>query len=187
MAYLIKASFIVVFLISLFLFPIEVFSQEDSIDVQQKDTSLIHHSVKRATLLSTFLPGAGQIYNKRIWKTPIVYGGFATIGYFINDNNKGYKEYKNNLIALTDDDPETLYDGAFSSEQLKQIMNSYRKNRDLCIILTVVWYGLNIMDAHVDAHFINFDISDDLTMEISPVNIQYGNNKTFGLSCRLFF
>lgn len=187
MAFLTKTSFFVVLLTSLFLFPIEVFSQEDSIELQQKDTSLLHHSIKRATILSTILPGAGQVYNKKFWKVPIVYAGFATIGYFIKYNNTGYKEYKNNLIAETDDNPETIYDGLASETQLKQIMNSYRKNRDLFIILTAVWYGLNIMDAHVDAHFINFDIGDDLTMEISPVNIQYGNNNTFGINCRLYF
>ncbi len=164
---------------------VEVFSQEDSVLVDSVSNEFINHSPKKAALYSAVLPGLGQIYNKKYWKLPIVYTGYGVITYFITDNNKKYKEFKTNLIAETDDN--LTYDGPYSEIQLKQLMNGYRRNRDLFIIITVAWHALNIIDAHVDAHFINFDVSDDLTMNIRPTAKFIGASPSFGLSCFLNF
>jgi hypothetical protein len=161
------------------------------------------HSPKKAALYSTILPGLGQIYNRKYWKLPIVYGGFATLGYFIKWNNKEYISAKNAYRDLTDKDPETqsymklkeiVYynldnpnDVANLKTGLTSSQDYYRRNRDLLIIITFAFYGLNIIDASVDGHFFNFDISDDLTMKVRPAILQQKNQNIFCLNCTLNF
>jgi hypothetical protein len=161
------------------------------------------HSPKKAALYSAILPGLGQAYNKKYWKIPIVYGGFAALGYFIRWNNKEYSTAKQAYMDLTDKDPDTK-----SYMNLKQIgyydlnnptdvanlktgltssQDYYRRNRDLLIIVTVAFYGLNIIDASVDGHFFNFDISDDLTMKVRPAMLQQKNQNIFCLNCTFNF
>ncbi len=134
-------------------------------------------SVKRATTLAMICPGAGQIYNKSYWRVPIVLGGFATTIYCIDWNNRGYQRFKKayRLRADYDDNPDNYPDGStdefggrYSASFLKNLRDNYRRNRDLCIILTAGLYILQIVDAHVDAHLRDYDISDDLSMNVSP-------------------
>ena len=126
--------------------------------------------VKKATTLATIFPGAGQVYNKSYWKLPFVVGGLATTIYTIDWNNRGYKRFKKALPDRSaydkawkshQKDPEHHPDppvakGEFgtkySAEFLKNLKDNYRRNRDLCIIITAGLYVLQIIDAHVDAH-----------------------------------
>ncbi len=142
------------------------------------------HSPRKATIYSAILPGLGQAYNKKYWKIPLIYAGFGAIGYFINWNNDNYQFNKKAYEHLTDDNPDTnifmeieaveYYDldnaTHFSNfkDGLVKRQDYYRRNRDLLIIGFVGFYGLNIIDASVDAHLFNFDISDDLTMNWEP-------------------
>lgn len=159
------------------------------------------HSPKKATIYSAILPGLGQGYNKKYWKIPIIYVGFGTIGYFVGWNNKYYGTYKQAYSDLTDGDPNTTsyldleaakyydlenqtdYDN-FKTGLSKQ-SDYFRRNRDLLIISMVGFYGLNIIDASVDAHLFDFDISEDLTMNWQPAmqlaekQLVYGANLTF--------
>lgn len=125
------------------------------------------NSVKKATTLSTILPGAGQMYNKSLWKVPIVVGGFATMAYIVDFNTRGYNRFKlaYNLVSAGEQDE---FNGRYSAEYLKDLKNNYRRNRDLSIIITAGFYILNIVDAHVDAHLKDYDISDDLGVELYP-------------------
>jgi hypothetical protein len=139
--------------------------------VTEKDTAASKHSVKKATLLSAVLPGAGQIYNKKYWKLPIIYGAFAGLGYLIAFNNKEYRNYEDALVARLDDDPNTVdteYTDKYTDENLRTLSDYYHSNRDLSIVVTVLVYALNIIDAHVDAHMYTFDVSDDLSMRVEP-------------------
>ncbi len=161
----------------------------------------IVHSPKKASIYSALLPGLGQAYNKKYWKIPIIYAGFGTIGYFIGWNNNFYKTYKLAYNDLTDKNPDTnshlnldasqYYDlenptdyNNFKSGLSKQ-SEYYRRNRDLLIISMIGFYGLNIIDASVDAHFFDFDISEDLTMNWQPAvqtfekQLVYGANFMF--------
>ncbi len=154
-------------------------------------------SVKRATTLSVICPGAGQIYNKSYWRVPIVLGGFATTIYCIDWNNRGFQRFKKayRLKADYDKNPANYptgstdeFGGRYSATFLKNLRDSYRRNRDLCIILTAGMYVLQIIDAHVDAHLRDYDISDDLSMNVTPL-IDYtyapavgGNRPTFGMN-----
>ena len=133
--------------------------------------------VKKATTLSTICPGAGQIFNKSYWRVPIIIGGMASTIYTIDWNNRGYKRFKTAYALRVDYDknPEKYpggaadeFRGAYSATFLKNLKDSYRRNRDLCILLTAGVYMLQIIDAHVDAHLQDYDISDDLTMNLEP-------------------
>ena len=133
--------------------------------------------VKKATTLSFICPGAGQIYNKSYWRVPIVIGGLASTIYTIDWHNPGYKRFTTayTLRADYEANPEKYPNGSpdefrgnYSPTFLKNLKDSYRRNRDLCILLTAGIYLLQVMDAHVDAHLQDFDISDDLSMNVEP-------------------
>ena len=141
--------------------------------------------INKATTLAMICPGAGQIFNQSYWRVPIVVGGFATTIYCIDWNNRGFQRFKKayRLKAEYDANPELYPDGSldefggrYSASFLKNLRNSYRRNRDLCIILTAGLYILQIVDAHVDAHLRDYDISKDLSVSLSPV-VGYSYNR----------
>ena len=157
--------------------------------------------VKKATTLSLICPGAGQFYNESYWKVPIVIGGMGSMIYVIDWNNRGYKRFKSAYTLLTDyeKDPSKYpggsadeFGGRYSSTFLKNLRDSYRRNRDLSILLTAAVYIFQAVDAHVDAHLKDFDVSDNLSVDLQPmVDYQYnyvtGNNAVFGFNLNLTF
>lgn len=159
-------------------------------------------SVKKATTLACIFPGAGQIYNRSYWKVPFVVGGFASMIYCIDWNNRGFQRFKKaySLLADYEQHPENYpngptdeFRGRYSADFIKNLRDNYRRNRDLCIILTGALYVLQIIDAHVDAHLKDYDISDDLSMNLEPlvnytyVPTQQGNRPVFGFNLSLNF
>ncbi|MEO8588075.1 MAG: DUF5683 domain-containing protein [Flavobacteriales bacterium] len=128
------------------------------------------HSPKKASILSAIAPGAGQIYNRKYWKAPIVWAGLGVSIYFIQDNNREYQRYKDAYIALVDNDPSTVdeFNGRYGPDQILDVTNTYRKWRDLSYICLGAVYMLNIIDASVDANFVRFDVSSDLSMSVGP-------------------
>lgn len=140
-------------------------------------------SVKKATTLSMICPGAGQIYNKSYWRVPIVIGLFSTSLYVYDWNNRGYQRFNTayKLVLDYENNPDDYPDGsldefggAYSSTYMKSLRSSYRRNRDLALILTGAAYLLQVLDAHVDAHLKDFDVSDDLSMNVEPmINTTY--------------
>lgn len=160
--------------------------------------------VNKATTLAMICPGAGQIYNKSYWRVPIVVGGFATTIYCIDWNNRGYQRFKKayRLKADYDANPglypngsQDEFGGRYNTTFLKNLRNSYRRNRDLCIILTAGLYVLQIVDAHVDAHLRDYDISKDLSVSLTPAfGYSYnrmapysGGGTTVGMNLNLTF
>ena len=128
----------------------------------------------KAAIMSACLPGLGQIYNRKWWKVPIVYAGLGGLGYFSYNNYSEYRSYLHAYEYKTGDLPEgvTLTDyetqlaNRYAESQLQTYKESYRRNFELFTILTTVWYGLNIVDAVVDGHLYNYDISDDLSINV---------------------
>ncbi len=126
--------------------------------------------------MSACLPGLGQIYNGKWWKTPIIYAGLGGIGYLAYDNYKDYRLYLTAYKIKTGD----LEEGVVPSEQalilsehyldsqLQSYKESFRRNFELYCIILAAWYGLNIVDAIVDGHLYTYDISDDLSLNIDP-------------------
>ena len=150
-------------------------------DTAPADTVVIEmvakdHSPRRAALYSAVLPGLGQIYNKKYWKLPILYGGFAILGYLVVWNNDQYQVYRRARIAeennQSSQSPFAGLEGSrfqnISIERLANAVDQSRRNRDFTIILTAGLYGLNIMDAIVDAHLIEFDVNPDLSLKLEP-------------------
>lgn len=130
----------------------------------------LRHKPGRAVLLSALLPGAGQIYNRKYWKAPIAWIGLGTCIYFIQDNNKQFERFKNDYLAVIDNDPNTVdeYDGRVSASALRATADQYQQWRDLSYIILAGVYILNVMDAAVDAYFVRFDVSNDLSLDIGP-------------------
>lgn len=125
--------------------------------------------IQKASTLSLVCPGAGQIYNGSYWKVPIVVVGLASMVYVIDWNQRGLTRFQQAYNYATDDNDATVSEFPSTSvESLRSIRNSYRRNRDLAIIGTVAVYLVQMADAHIDAHMQAYDISDNLTMNISP-------------------
>ena len=134
------------------------------------------HSPTKAAIMSACLPGLGQIYNRKWWKVPIVYAGLGGIGYLSYRNFSEYRSYLHAYEYKTGDLPEgvTLNEhetdlaNKYAAGQLQTYKESYRRSFELFTILTVAWYGLNIVDAIVDGHLYTYDISDDLSLSVDP-------------------
>ncbi|MDX9750110.1 MAG: DUF5683 domain-containing protein [Flavobacteriales bacterium] len=147
------------------------------------------HSPPKATLLSAVVPGAGQIYNRKYWKAPIVWAGLGTCVWFIQDNHREYHRYRDAYLALVDDDPATVdeFNGQYAPEQVRNVMDTYRQWRDLSYLVTGLVYMLNVVDANVDAHFVRFDVGAELSLGIGPalpVAGQGGAGLTVSLAVR---
>jgi hypothetical protein len=177
-------------------------AKKDSTAKTVVDSSIIKHSPRKATLMSVACPGLGQVYNKKYWKVPVIYTGFAILGYFIYTNNQSYLLYRNQFRTLSGDTSIPAYqalivqlksqyvnlnisDYATSAQSARDY---YRHNRDLSWMLTGLLYVINIADADVDAHLFFFDVSDKLSMNWKPTFYQDSNLKNYaGLSFKLNF
>ena len=162
---------------------------------------------KRAMWLALVCPGAGQIYNRKYWKLPIVYGGFVGCVYAIRWNNQMYHDYSQAYMDLVDNDSQThSYDQFLhlgnkitpeNIERYKELFRKrkdrYRRWRDLSIFTMIGVYVLSVIDAYVDASLSEFDISDNLTLRVSPTIINNNternpfNSAGLGLQCSISF
>ena len=163
---------------------------------------------KRAMWLALVLPGAGQIYNRKYWKLPIIYGGFVGCAYAMSWNNQMYHDYSQAYLDIMDDDPNTqsynqfLHLGAqidaSNIERYKEIFRKrkdrYRRWRDMSMFVMIGVYAFSVIDAYVDASLSEFDISDDLSLRVEPTVINNNQrtrnplrSSTLGLKCSLTF
>lgn len=153
---------------------------------EKPDYSTLPKNPRKATILSAIIPGAGQIYNGKAWKVPILYAGFMTDIYFIGYNNKRYQTFRDALFAF--DDGETNQFPSLNRNALVRNVDYWRQNRDLTILLLLGIYALNLVDANVDAHLSGFDISDDLALKFEPNLGSFSANSTsYGLTLKLQF
>lgn len=192
-----KCVFNRVIIVSILLFTV-VFGysqQNDSIvelenTKQVKESEVKLHSPKKAAIMSAIIPGLGQIYNKKYWKLPIIYGAYGYATYSLINNHKFYVKYRDAYAQRVDDieDNETLLP-EYKTEDLRIIKNIYWKDRDLNFLILIGLHALNILDAAVDAHLFYFDISDDLTFNIKPSSQQlsFGSSQAAGITFSLNF
>ena len=174
--------------------------------VQDLNKKLFIPNPTKATWLAVVFPGGGQIYNRKYWKLPIIYGGFAGCAYALSWNGKMYKDYSQAYLDIMDSNPNTKSyedllppNAQYNEEQLKNTLkrrkDSFRRFRDLSIFAFIGVYLISIIDAYVDAELSNFDISPDLSMKLEPTvidnNSQFRSNsyknKSVGLQCVLRF
>ncbi len=159
---------------------------------------------RKAVWVALVIPGGGQIYNRKYWKLPIIYGGFMGCAYALNWNNKMYKDYSQAYLDIMDDDANTNsfndflppnYNITGQEDRFKEIFRKrkdiYRRQRDLSIFAFIGVYLLSVIDAYVDAELSDFDISKDIGMKIEPAifnNDRKGNNfNAVGLQCSIKF
>ena len=174
---------------------------------KKRDWATWRPDTKRAMWLALVLPGAGQIYNRKYWKLPIIYGGFVGCAYAITWNNQMYHDYSQAYLDIMDDDPTTesynqfLHLGnkidASNIDRYKEIFRKrkdrYRRWRDMGMFVMIGVYAFSVIDAYVDASLSEFDISDDLTLRVEPAvlnNQRYSNpfkSAALGLQCSLTF
>ena len=173
----------------------------------QHDWSAWRPNPQRALWLALVIPGGGQIYNRKYWKLPLVYGGFIGCIYAMSWNSMMYKDYQQAYLDIMDDDPNTASYNKFlhlgrsidnsNIDRYKQIFKSrkdkYRRWRDLSFFAMIGIYALSVIDAYVDAELSEFDISKDLTMRVQPSVMGAGPSKnplyatSFGVNCSLNF
>lgn len=159
-------------------FPGNSFCQEKDPVKTGPDTSRIKkHSPRVAAILSAAVPGLGQVYNKKYWKVPIVYGGLITAGYFLDIYRDAYHDLKKAYIAEIDTDSTTFSIYNMPVASLQSYMEFYHTRMEICYIALGLVYVLNIVDASVDAHLFSFDVSDDLSLRIMP-EIKVFSDKT---------
>ena len=126
------------------------------------------HSPRKASIMSAALPGLGQVYNRKYWKVPIIYAGFGVAGWYLRDNLQKIDIYKSGIVALIDDNPNTTNTTGFNRQQLDILLEQHTQWRDLSYIALAAIYILNIVDASVDAHLFYFDVSPDISLNVSP-------------------
>ncbi|MBP5136530.1 MAG: hypothetical protein ILP23_04275 [Paludibacteraceae bacterium] len=172
----------------------------DSIDKEQSKKQWSPNP--RHALYYSLVPGLGlgQIYNRKYWKLPIVYAGYAALIYAIIYTNGKYSDYRKAYISIADEDESTTtwqkyipagqtaedVDKSWLTNALNQRYMRFRRYRDLSIIGIVAWYGLSIIDAFVDAQLFNFDITPDLSLRVEP-EIRLNEYRNVGVNCTLSF
>ena len=161
------------------------FSQEIGDVIKTKDTIKKNEinplTPAKAAFYSAVLPGLGQAYNKKYWKIPLVYGAIGTSLYFYINNNKKYHSYrdayKRRLAGFNDDQYSYLDDSRLIAAQ-----KFYQRNRDLSLLVSVAFYILNIVDANVDAHLIQFNVSEKLSLAPDVYKNDFTLKPNLGLS-----
>lgn len=118
--------------------------------------------IARTTWHSAVLPGWGQVNNGKWWKVPIIYGALGASGYYIQTEGALYKGYRDGYVALTDEDPATVYETNLSTSDVLAARDFHRTNLEQSVLTFVLLWGAQVVDAHVDAHLLGFDVSEDL-------------------------
>lgn len=160
--------------------PSEALRQERGKKVITIDSYAARFDPRKALLYSAILPGSGQFYNKKYWKVPLVYGGFATGIYLITFYQDRYLTYKGELYGILNDG--TIPPSGYTEDQLRTIVDKSKRERDFFTILTGFWYILQMVDAHVDAHLKEFDLNPQLQVRVEPM---MESNPLFGRSTGL--
>lgn len=178
-----------------------------TLKVAKRDWNTWHPNAKRALWLSIVLPGAGQIYNRKYWKLPIVYGGVVGCAYAMQWNNQMYHDYSQAYMDLVDNDPQShSYDQflhlgnkiddsnkARFEELFRKRKDRYRRWRDLSFFTLIGVYALSVIDAYVDASLSEFDISNDLSLRVEPTIFNNHSQRNpiksgaLGIQCSLRF
>lgn len=188
----------------------EVVFAADSIHMPQvKEKERFVPDPKKAMWLAMVIPGGGQIYNRKYWKLPLIYGGFIGCVYAMTWNNTMYRDYSQAYIDIMDSDDNTKsyenflppnYDVNANMDRLKDLFkrkkNYYRRYRDLSMFCMIGVYALSILDAYIDAEMSSFDISDELTIKVKPTIMNERNSvlqaqgmrsSSYGLQCSFTF
>lgn len=183
-------------------------SQAEQLPMKEKrDWTTWKPNPQRALWLALVIPGGGQIYNRKYWKLPLVYGGFMGCIYALTWNNMMYRDYQQAYLDIMDDDPGTASYNKFlhlgrqiddtNVERYKQLFKSrkdkYRRWRDMSFFVMIGVYAISVIDAYVDAELSDFDLSKDLSLKVRPAVMGNGASRnplyatSVGVNCSLSF
>ena len=171
-----RSFLLILFVCLLFTFHLSPFTSASAQQVElQPPTEPVNlhvpeeHSANKALLLS-LLPGAGQVYNGQAWKVPVIYGAFAGMGYFIHFNYTRMVKFKDEyLYRVNHNDTPNLADYAnYPTSSIYSLYNSYNRDFQLMVIITVGIYALNLVDAYVFGHLYDFRLDDDISLAVGP-------------------
>lgn len=180
-----------VLLLLLFAVSLQALPQAKATDPSLPDSLLEkQHSPTRATIYSAVLPGLGQIYNRKYWKVPVIYAGIGVLTYFIVTNTENYMDYRCAYIEKVNGATNGNYSdlvNKYSQENLLSAAEYYRRNLEISILLSALWYIMNILDATVDAHLYTYNISKDLSLRAGPALLQDGPAGKFQPGLQLTF
>jgi len=185
-----RLSYLLSFLVILGVAANPLLSQENP-DTLKNETLVLKDkrvkSPRKASLYSAVLPGAGQIYNGKYWKAPIVWAGMGTFAYMAMDNQSKFMRFKDAYLLRQDGGIDEFYDN-LTADALINEMDRYRRFRDLNIIGATLFYVIQIVDANVDAALSDFDVSDDISLRLSqPGNSFATAQQSLGLTLTLKF
>ena len=138
---------------------------------------------KKAALYSAIIPGAGQVYTKKYWKVPLIYAGLITSAYYINESYSLYNLYKQTYINRSVGD--NLDDLEYTDANLVTLTAHYRRNTEVSALLFTLTYVLNIVDASVNAHLFNYNVSEDISIIVQPIYFSKENVSGLSLSIKL--
>tara|TARA_B110000240_G_scaffold76732_1_gene87465 strand:+ start:14 stop:514 length:501 start_codon:yes stop_codon:yes gene_type:complete len=138
-------------------------------------------SPKKAAILS-IVPGAGQFYTKKYWKIPIIYSALIASSYYINDNNNQYKFYKNTYLNRQDGISDNLN---YNNNELIVLKDFYKRNREISVMLFSLTYLLNIIDASVNAHLFEYEVNENLSIQIEPIKMIDSHHTGIALNIKL--
>lgn len=141
----------------------------------------VYKSPKKAALFS-LIPGGGQIYTKKYWKVPIIYSALATSGFFIHDNNKNYKHYRDTYLNRLDGIGDDIN---YTNSELITLKDYYKRNREISIMLFSLAYILNIVDASVNAHLFQYEIDENISFKIDPFSYDQFNHNLISLKINI--
>lgn len=125
------------------------------------------HTAIRAVWLSAVCPGLGQAYNKKYWKIPIIYAGFGGLGYALYYTSHNFNLARTQYRAAVRGQP-AIYNGYTNPADIKYFRDQYKNYLNICALVTVVWYGLNLIDAAVDGHLFSYNMDDKLSFNFDP-------------------
>lgn len=179
---------------SVFVLFVSCFYAQDSLDVTIQEDSVKAHSPRKAIIFSAVVPGAGQVYNhiampkgkkKAFWKVPLIYAGLGATGYFLIKNQTTQvslrNEYEYRMLNETTLDPKWE---PYDNQGVLTLYNQYLDRRDLSILGFSAVYLIQLIDAGIEAHFVDFDISEDLSLSLEPA---YFGKNTIGMGVTLNF
>lgn len=176
----------------------KAFAQQDTLSVEEKEQLMVEElknpedqgfginlydplAPSKAAFYSAVVPGLGQVYNRSYWKVPLVYAAIGTTAYFFVENNRQYNRYRNaykeRITGQIDE-----FDGVLSNQNLIDAQKQFRSNRDLSLLLVFGAYMLNVIDANVDAHLQQFNVSENLSVKPSAQQDFLTGGLNFGLS-----
>ena len=162
----------------------------DNAFIEKKEIDPLRPS--KAAFYSAILPGAGQFYNKKYWKIPIVWGAIGTGIYFYLRNDKQFDRYrdayKRRLAGFTDDEfSDANGNPLISNDGLIWAQQQFRRNKEVSLLVTIGLYALNIIDANVDAHLLQFNVDENLSLSPHYQYNQMENSGDLGLTLNFKF